>query len=98
MSSPRTSAVVQRIYHTVHMALWALLAALVAVMIISIPRWPAALALAEWQRAQDISEESRFYCEKWGMRAGTREHASCTLDLQAIRAKVEQRMADDTQL
>jgi len=37
----------------------------------------------------------RHYCEKWGMKAATHEHALCTLDLQKIRDKVEQRIADD---
>ena len=54
-----------------------------------------ARATLERQRAQQIVEENKFYCEKWGMRAGTHEHTLCTLDLQAIRATAEQRIADD---
>jgi hypothetical protein len=29
------------------------------------------------------------------MKAGTHEHILCTLDLQELRAKVQQRIADD---
>jgi len=46
-------------------------------------------------RAQEIFEENRAYCEKWGMQAGTHEHTLCTFDLNEIRAKHEQRISDD---
>ena len=85
----------RRIYHTVHVALWALLAAWVVIMISNLSNASKARATAERQRAQEISEENRLYCEKWGMKAGTHEHTVCTLDLQEIRAKVERRIADD---
>jgi hypothetical protein len=44
---------------------------------------------------QDIARENKRYCEKWGMQTGTHEHLICTMDLDAIRAEVEQRIADD---
>jgi hypothetical protein len=54
-----------------------------------------ALAIAEAQRVLEISQENKLYCEKWGMPANTHEFVICTMDLNDIRAKVEQRIADD---
>jgi hypothetical protein len=87
---------IRRAYDIVHIALWALLAASVVVMIISIPRLSDARARAERQRAQEISEENKYYCAKWGMRANTHEYLICMMDLDDIRAKVEQRISEDT--
>jgi len=88
----------RRIYHTVHAALWALLAAWVIIMVANLPHISKARATAERQGTQEIAEENRVYCEKWGMKAGTHEHTLCTLDLQEIRAKVQQRIVDDMAL
>jgi hypothetical protein len=87
--------IICRVYDTVHMALWALLIAGTLFLLLNIPRMREARVIAEAQRAQEISQENKFYCEKWGMRAGTHEHLICMMDLDAIRAKVEQRIADD---
>src|SRR5215467_6753607 len=76
-------------------SLWALAAAGAAIMIMYFPRILEARATIERQRAQEITEENRAYCEKWGLKAGTHEHTLFTLDLQEIRAKVEQRIAED---
>ena len=51
--------------------------------------------LAEDQRVRDIAAENEAYCEKWGMRAGSHEFMVCMLDVQEIRARDEQRIADD---
>jgi hypothetical protein len=50
---------------------------------------------AEAKRALEISQENKRYCEKWGMPAGTHEHIICTMDLDAIRAEVEWRIAEE---
>jgi hypothetical protein len=55
-----------------------------------------ARAIAEAQRVQKISEQNKFYCEKWGMPARSREHLICTMDLDYIRQEVEQRIADES--
>jgi hypothetical protein len=68
----------------------------VVFLLLHIPQMRDARVRAEVQLAQEISEENKFFCEKWGMRADTHEHIICTMDLNAIRAKVEQRIADDT--
>ena len=87
--------IIRQIYHTVHMALWALLVAGTAFLLLHIPQMRDARAKAEAQRALEISQENKLYCEKWGMRAGTHEHLTCTMDLDAIQAKVEQRIVED---
>ena len=45
------------------------------------------------QRAQEISEQNKLYCEKWGMPARSHEHLICTMDLDHIRNEIEQRIA-----
>ena len=91
-----TWANIRRIYNVVRAALWALVAAWIAIIIVNIPRLPEARAIIERQKAQQISEENRFYCEKWGLRANTHEHVICTMDLNDIRAQVEQRLVEDS--
>jgi hypothetical protein len=93
--APTTWAWVRRIAEIAPTVLWALAAAGAAIMIMYFPRILEARATIERQRAQEITEENRAYCEKWGLKAGTHEHTLFTLDLQEIRAKVEQRIADD---
>jgi hypothetical protein len=93
--SRSTWAIIRRIYDVVHTTVWVLVAVWVAIIIINIPRLPEARAIVERQRAQQISEENRFYCEKWGLRANTHEHVICTMDLNDIRAQVDRRLAED---
>ena len=88
--------IIRQIYDTIHMALWALLVAATVFLLLHIPQMRDARAIAETQRALEISQENRLYCEKWGMRTGTLDNMICTMDLDAIRAKVEQRIADDS--
>ena len=93
--APTTWAWVRRITEIARTVLWALAAAWAAIMIMHFPRIVEARVTIERQRAQEITQENRVYCEKWGLKAGTHEHTLCTLDLQEIRAKVDQRIADD---
>jgi hypothetical protein len=88
--------IIRRVYDVVHMALWALLVAEVAFLLLNIPRMQEARAIAEAQRVQQVAEENRSYCEKWGMRVGSHEHVICTMDLVHIRKDVEQRIADES--
>ena len=88
-------ATIRRIYDIVNTALWVLVVAFVAVVMINIPQILDARRKVELQRVQEISEENRFYCIKWGLRANTHEHLICMMDLDAIRAKVEQRISED---
>jgi hypothetical protein len=95
-SSHNTTIIIRRVCDTIHMGLWALLVAGTVFLLLQIPQMREARAIAEAQRLQQIAEENRFYCEKWGMRAGSHEHVICTMDLSHIRKNVEQRIADDS--
>src|SRR6516164_6485136 len=70
-SAPTTWAWVRRITEIAPTVLWALAAAGAAIMIMYFPRILEARATIERQRAQEITEENRAYCEKWGLKAGT---------------------------
>jgi hypothetical protein len=87
--------IIHQIYDTLHMALWALGIAWVVFLLLHIPEMRDARTRADAQLAQQISNENKFYCEKWGMPAGTHEHVICTMDLVRIRQETEQRIADE---
>lgn len=83
---------VHHVYDTVHTALWAtLLAGVIFFCLFVLPKLPQLQAQAELKRAVEIAAENRVYCEKWGFAAGTHEHTMCTVDLQHLRKKIEQR-------
>ena len=83
-------AVINNIYHTLHAALWALLIAGSVVLLLHIPEMRKGRAIAEARRLQDVSEQNRFYCEKWGMPARSHEHVICAMDLDRIRKETEE--------
>jgi len=88
-------AIVDSVGRTVHAALWALLIAGAAVLLFQIPEMRRARAIAEAQRLQEIAQENKFYCEKWGMPARSHEHVVCTMDLGNIRKDIEKRITDE---
>ena len=95
LKSNGTLALAQSIYDTVHLALWAMLVALVVFFLaFVVPRLPEAAARAERLRIEEITQENEAYCAKWQMGLGTKMHDQCTFDLQELRAKVEKRFAD----
>src|SRR6476619_7888639 len=61
-----------------------------------IPQMRDARARAEVQRVQEVSEENKLYCEKWGMPARSHEHLICTMDLDHIRKEIEESAAAET--
>ena len=90
-----TLVLVQSIYDYVHLALWATLVAFVVYFLAFIaPKLPEAAARTERLRIQEISQENEEYCVKWQMGLGTKMHDQCVFDLQELRAKVENRIAD----
>jgi hypothetical protein len=94
--SPETWARIVWIYDNVHLAVWSLaLSGLICFIIFVVPKMPEARVRAELLRAREISAETKYYCEKWGMPEGTHAHILCALDLQEFRAKIEKRMAQD---
>jgi hypothetical protein len=93
---PKIWSIVQVVYDNVHAALWAALCTFVLwFLIFMVPKFPAAQAYLESQRIHELLEESRYYCEKWGMPLGTQQHEMCLRDLQVIRNKVERRIEED---
>jgi hypothetical protein len=95
MKSNGTLTLVQSIYDYVHLALWATLAAFVVFFLAFIaPRLPEAAARAEALRIQEIAQENEGYCAKWQMGPGTKMHDQCILDLQELRSKIQDRLAD----
>ena len=75
------------------LAFWGICGALAVIAIVMVQRAPQVNADTERQQASETAEENLAYCEKWGMRAGTREHVACTLDLDEIRASQAKRLA-----
>jgi hypothetical protein len=69
--------------------------------ILSVPFWfyvavyatPEAQTIAQQQQQDAIWRENRFFCERHGMAAGTREHIQCVRDLTEIRAQEDRRTA-----
>jgi hypothetical protein len=76
---------------------WGVCGAMAVVAVTMIQKAPQVRAATEQQLAAEIAEENRAYCEKWGMRAGTREHAKCTLELDEIRTRHSKRLAVDAE-
>jgi hypothetical protein len=99
IKSKDTLVLARSIYDTVHLALWATLVAFVVFFIAFIaPRLPEAAAKAERLRIQEISQENEEYCGKWQMGFGTTMHEQCISDLQELRAKIQNRLADQLEL
>jgi hypothetical protein len=95
MKSNGNLALARSVYDIVHLALWSILVAFVLFFLAFIaPRLPEAAARAERLRIQEIAQENEGYCAKWQMGLGTKMHDQCMLDLQELRANVENRFAD----
>jgi hypothetical protein len=81
--------VIRQVYDWVEAALWAgLLAFVIYFLIMLVPHLPETARRAESMRILKIAAENRAYCETWGMAPGSREHARCTIDLQALRQSI----------
>jgi hypothetical protein len=79
-------------------ALCAVVISIAAFYVAITPRMIEARGAIERKIEEDIAQESRIACEKWGMLATTLAHISCVADLAAIRKKHDDRRADDTGL
>jgi len=87
-------AVIRRVHNELNVALWAVGVAGMVYLLLHIPEMQDARARADAQLAQQISNENKLYCEKWGMPVRTHEHVICTMDLVRIRQETEERIAD----
>ena len=48
---------------------------------------PSARVIAPQQERQEVERENAAFCEKYGLSAGTPQHADCIADLMTIRAR-----------
>ncbi len=96
MLSRQKIEIINDVYDHVHSALWAaLIAALAWFAVVVAPNIPNARVQWEIKRIQQIAAEHEAYCSKWGMGLGTPANHQCILDLQAYRARIEDRFALD---
>ena len=58
---------------------------------------PAARLVSQQQEKEAMERENIAFCVKHGMLVGTREYTLCAEDLMDIRAKQDQRTAEDMQ-
>src|SRR5262245_57611919 len=96
MNTSRTRIVVGKVCDNIELALWAALSAFTICFVLFVaPNLPEAARSVASERAFRAAEDNRGYCEKWGMKRGTREHARCTADLYELRRKIGQQFADE---
>ncbi len=96
MKTTRMRETLILVYDNVNAALWAILAAFaIFFMVIVAPKLPEVAARAESQRILEIAAEHNFYCKKLEIAPGTKAYAQCIRELQAFRADVEKRIADE---
>ena len=96
MSTSRTMTVVGKVYDNIELALWAILLAFTIWFAAFVaPNLPEATRSAASARAAMTAADNGAYCERWGMKRGTREHGLCVADLYELRRKIEQEFADE---
>jgi hypothetical protein len=82
------------IYEWGHRAAWLIAALSVPFFLyVAIFGEPSARIIAPEQERQEIEGENAAFCEKYGLPAGTPQHADCIADLMAIRARQDERNA-----
>ncbi len=82
------------VYHDIELALWALLlTSLIFFLVFVVPKLPEIRARMEGIRAEEITAENAFYCEKLQLQRGTQKYNQCLLILGEFRLKVEKRIA-----
>ena len=82
------------VYRAIERALWVLGPVLILFLLLTYPSMQAARQQANAQTDIAVAAENSEWCVKWGMPAGSAEHASCVLDLVNIRMRSEQRIRD----
>ena len=98
MKPDRTMAVVRAVYDEVHLALWAVLTACVIYFAVFVaPKLAELQAAAERHRIAQIAAQDDAYCAKWRMGPASAMHDECLSDLQELRAKIETRIAEDSE-
>ena len=96
-SREATRPLVGRIYDHVNSTLWAFLVAFaVWFSAVFVPQIPEIHARAAAFHANEIAAEQDLYCGKLGMGSKAAMYHDCTRYLGEYRAKIEQRIADET--
>jgi hypothetical protein len=86
---------ISNVYDTLHLALWSLFVAFIIFFcVFTLPRLPQFQAKMEAERILSLQAENSAFCEKWAFALGTQKHEACILDLQELRAKIDQRASD----
>jgi hypothetical protein len=92
MGNGRIRTFVLQVYDNVHLALWAMLIAGLAVFaVFDAPNLLTDLARYNGLRVNEIQNEDVFYCRKWGMGPGHKRFEGCMSDLRQFRRSAEKR-------
>ena len=96
-SSERRIVLVRAICHQVNLALWAMLTAFVLYYAVNVaPKLNELRAGAERRQFQEVAAENEAYCAKWNMRPGSPMHNKCLSDLQELRTRIGNRLAEES--
>lgn len=77
-------------WRRINAALWALAPLLLLAFALGVSSVIAGRSRDEAANARAVAAENHWYCAKWGLPAGTPEHAVCVRDLVNIRSRIEQ--------
>lgn len=92
-------SLLRKICDELHAALWAILVAFVLwFSVVVAPTLPEMRARAEMLQDHEIALEQDLYCGKLGIGPGTTMYHQCVSDLEEYRAKIRERIADESQL
>jgi hypothetical protein len=90
MIDPRARPLVHHVHSVGTVVLAGVAAIVVAWVLANLPRMSDAAARAAQQRAQEMADQNRALCEKWGLPAGSRRRSECVRDLTDLRSRDRQ--------
>lgn len=94
-----TVSQISKIYDHVHMVAWACLVAFVSwFCVFVLPKAPEIRVRAEMLHDNEVAVEEDLYCGKLGMGPRNALYRHCISYLGEYRAKIEQRIATETNL
>jgi hypothetical protein len=84
---------VNRVYRATEMVFLTMGLSFAGIALLLIPQAVQRQSAAEIARVQQVAQENREICEKWGLKLRTPEHVACTLDLDEVRARQDRETA-----
>jgi hypothetical protein len=91
----RLIPLLRRIYADINAALWSALAAGIFLFaVVTLPHIKENAAAYRMAQDADVSAENDLYCRRWKFIVGTAAYRSCLDDLNALRASIEKRLAE----